>query len=107
LQEGALVLGQAAEQLGDAPALEQRVGVGLDRARVGPVTAKLTRPAADALNQAFGTTAFAEGLTIGTATVAAQGRVAPRRQPPDLRKERVRGLAVPRHGPPHASIMRT
>ena len=38
---------------------------------VGPVTAKLTKAAADALNQAFGTTAFAEGLSIGTATVAA------------------------------------
>jgi hypothetical protein len=35
-----------------------------------PVTAKLTKAAADGLNQAFGTTAFAEGLTIGTATVA-------------------------------------
>lgn len=41
---------------------------------VGPVTAKLTKAAADALNQAFGTTAFAEGLTIGTATVS--GRAA-------------------------------
>jgi hypothetical protein len=39
---------------------------------VGPVTARLTKAAADALNQAFGTTAFAEGLTIGNATVAAQ-----------------------------------
>jgi hypothetical protein len=39
---------------------------------VGPVTAKLTKAAADALNQAFGATAFAEGLTIGTATVTAQ-----------------------------------
>jgi hypothetical protein len=38
---------------------------------VGPVTAKLTKAAADALNQAFGTTAFAEGLSIGSATVAA------------------------------------
>jgi hypothetical protein len=38
---------------------------------VGPVTAKLTKTAADGLNQAFGTTAFAEGLTLGTATVAA------------------------------------
>ena len=38
---------------------------------VGPVVAKLTKGAADALNQAFGTTAFAEGLVIGTATVAA------------------------------------
>ena len=45
---------------------------------VGPVTAKLTKAAADGLNQAFGTTAFAEGLTIGTATVAAR----PPRQPP-------------------------
>ena len=39
---------------------------------VGPVTAKLTRAAADGLDQAFGTTAFAEGLTLATATVAAQ-----------------------------------
>ena len=39
---------------------------------VGPVTAKLTKAAADRLNQAFGTTAFAEGLTLGTATVAAK-----------------------------------
>jgi hypothetical protein len=38
---------------------------------VGPVTAKLTKAAADGLNQAFGTTTFAEGLTIGAATVAA------------------------------------
>ena len=38
---------------------------------VGPVAAKLTKGAADALNQAFGTTAFTEGLVIGTATVAA------------------------------------
>ena len=37
---------------------------------VGPVTAKLTKGAADALNQAFATTAFAEGLAIGTATVS-------------------------------------
>ena len=38
---------------------------------VGPVAAKLTKGAADALNQAFGTTAFTEGLVVGTATVAA------------------------------------
>jgi hypothetical protein len=37
---------------------------------VSGVVAKLTQGAADALNQAFGTTAFAGGLTIGTATVA-------------------------------------
>jgi hypothetical protein len=39
---------------------------------VGPVSAKLTQAAADGLNQAFGTTAFQAGLTIGTATVAGQ-----------------------------------
>jgi hypothetical protein len=39
---------------------------------VGPVTAKLTKAAADALNQAFATTAFSEGLTVGSATVAAK-----------------------------------
>lgn len=36
---------------------------------VGNVVAKLTGAAAGALNQAFGTTAFTEGLTLGTATV--------------------------------------
>lgn len=36
---------------------------------VGNVTAKLTKGAADALNAAFGTTAFTEGLTLGVATV--------------------------------------
>jgi hypothetical protein len=38
------------------------------------VVAKLTQGAADALNGAFGTTAFAGGLTIGTATVSATGK---------------------------------
>ena len=37
---------------------------------VGPVAAKLTKGAADALNQAFATTAFTEGLVVGTATVS-------------------------------------
>jgi hypothetical protein len=37
---------------------------------VGPVAAKLTKGAADALNQAFGTTAFTDGLVIGAATVS-------------------------------------
>ena len=41
-----------------------------------------TKAAADALNQAFGTTAFAEGLTIGIATVAAEA--APPTAAPDL-----------------------
>lgn len=36
---------------------------------VGNVTAKLTQGAADALNAAFGTTAFTAGLTLGVATV--------------------------------------
>jgi hypothetical protein len=39
---------------------------------LGGVVVKLTAGAAAALNQAFGTTALAEGLTIGTATVRAR-----------------------------------
>jgi hypothetical protein len=38
------------------------------------VTAKLTQGAANALNAAFGTTAFAGGLTLGRATVTTTGR---------------------------------
>jgi len=38
------------------------------------VVAKLTQGAADALNAAFGTTAFSAGLTVGTATVSAAGK---------------------------------
>ena len=38
------------------------------------IVAKLTQGAADALNAAFGTTAFAGGLTLGTATVNATGK---------------------------------
>ncbi len=41
---------------------------------LGNVGAKLTQGAADALNAAFGTTAFAGGLHLGTATVSATGR---------------------------------
>lgn len=41
---------------------------------VGGVTARLTKAAADALNQAFGTTAFTEGLTLGVAEVAGRAR---------------------------------
>jgi hypothetical protein len=37
------------------------------------VTAKLTQGAADALNAAFGTTAFSAGLVLGRATVVAEG----------------------------------
>jgi hypothetical protein len=39
------------------------------RLRLGPVTATLTPAAADALNAAFGVTAFTPGLTLGTATI--------------------------------------
>ena len=51
---------------------------GLDRdaegrdVTLGGVVVKLTAGAATALNQAFGTTALTEGLTIGTATVRAR-----------------------------------
>jgi len=38
------------------------------------VTASLTKAAADALNAAFSTNAFAEGLVLGTATVSARAR---------------------------------
>jgi len=41
---------------------------------VGPVSAKLTKGAADALNGAFATTAFREGLVLGAATLRARGR---------------------------------
>ena len=41
---------------------------------VSGVVGRLTAAAAGALNQAFSTTAFQEGLTIGTATVRARVR---------------------------------
>jgi hypothetical protein len=44
---------------------------GLD-VTLGNVRATLTAEAAGALNQAFGTTAFSEGLLIGVATVRAE-----------------------------------
>ena len=47
------------------------------RLTIANVKATLTKAAADALNAAFGTTAFAEGLELGTATVS--GRAAKRR----------------------------
>lgn len=78
-------------QVDDAPDLTalvggQRVSIlaldvsGLTRAAdgrtvtLGGVKANLTAAAAGALNQAFGTDAFKEGLVLGTATVTAQGR---------------------------------
>lgn len=44
------------------------------RITLGNVTAKLTAEAADALNAAFGVTAFSEGLVLGKATVKAVAR---------------------------------
>ena len=49
-----------------------KVESGKDRIKLSGVTLKLTAGAATALNGAFGTTAFAEGLVIGTATVHAK-----------------------------------
>lgn len=45
------------------------VDVGDTTVTVGNVTGKLTQGAADALNGAFGVTAFTQGLTLGVATV--------------------------------------
>jgi len=42
---------------------------GEDTVTVANVPARLTKPAADALNAAFGVTAFAEGLQLGVATI--------------------------------------
>jgi hypothetical protein len=78
-------------QVDDAPDLTalvggQRVSIlsldvsGLTRAAdgrtvtLGGVKASLTAAAAGALNQAFATDAFKEGLVLGTATVTAEGR---------------------------------
>ncbi len=47
-----------------------RPGVSHGQLTLGPVTASLTRKAADALNSAFGVTAFTKGLVLGTATVS-------------------------------------
>jgi hypothetical protein len=47
------------------------------RLKIAGVKATLTKAAADALNAAFSTDAFAEGLDVGTATVS--GRAAKRR----------------------------
>jgi hypothetical protein len=48
------------------------IDAGKRRVTVSGVKATLTAAAADALNSALGTTAFAEGLEIGTATVSAR-----------------------------------
>lgn len=64
----ALVGGQRAEILTlDVSAV--KAGVDGDAIVVSGVVAKLTPAAAQALNAAFGTTAFTGGLTLGTATV--------------------------------------
>lgn len=43
-----------------------------DNIRLSGVKASLTKAAADALNQAFGVTAFKKGLVLGTASVSAK-----------------------------------
>jgi hypothetical protein len=48
---------------------QAKVGLSHGVLTLGPVTASLTKTAADALNQAFGVQAFTEGLTLGQATV--------------------------------------
>ena len=49
-----------------------KVESGENRIKLSGVTLKLTAGAAGALNGAFGTTAFTEGLVIGSATVHAK-----------------------------------
>lgn len=46
-----------------------RLGLSGGTLTLGPVKATLTQTAADALNGAFGVTAFTKGLTLGSATV--------------------------------------
>jgi hypothetical protein len=46
-----------------------RFGFAGGQLQIGPVTARLTQTAADALNAAFGVSAFTRGLVLGTATV--------------------------------------
>ena len=49
------------------------VGFGGGGLKIGPVKASLTQTAADALNGAFGVTAFTKGLVLGNATVKIGG----------------------------------
>jgi hypothetical protein len=56
----------------DLSQLEARVNG--RRIRLSGVGASLTATAAQALNEAFSTDAFEEGLVLGTATVAARAR---------------------------------
>ena len=59
------------------------------RSRSRGAALKLTAAAAGALNQAFSTTAFTEGLLLGTATVAADTNAlatAVAREPQDVRR---------------------
>ena len=51
-----------------------KVAVQGRRITLSGVKAKLTKAAADALNQAFGTTAFKEGLVLGTTVTQVRGR---------------------------------
>jgi len=64
----AMVGGQRAPIL-DLDFSEANVKGGWRGLVIGPVTGRLTQVAADALNGAFGVTAFAKGLVLGQATV--------------------------------------
>lgn len=64
----ALVGGQRVSIL-DLELSQARLGFRGGRVTLGPVAARLTQTAADALNGAFGVTAFSKGLLLGQATV--------------------------------------
>jgi hypothetical protein len=63
-------VGSARLDLADLDLSAAKVEIAGRKVSVTGVTARLTQAAADALNQAFGTSAFRGGLTIGTAAVA-------------------------------------
>ncbi len=69
-----LVLGGTRVDVVSLDASGARTTVDGDAVTVSGVVARLTAPAAQALNAAFGTTAFAEGLVLGTATVRGEAR---------------------------------
>ena len=62
-------LGAARASILDLDFRGSRIGFADGGIRIGPVKATLTQGAADALNGAFGVTAFTKGLLLGKATV--------------------------------------
>jgi hypothetical protein len=70
-------IGSSRVSILDLDLSDAKIGASKRRVTVSGVKATLTKAAADALNSAFGTTAFTEGLEIGTANVSA--RRAPRK----------------------------